>query len=231
MDSFLFVTKDVRFEETSSDEKFIRASATFLELDKPSIGSKSKMPKIYRFEEGNKIAKSLIGKPVYYGTDWAGRHIDKYEIGVIEKAVKLGRKIKGVVKVWITDQSMAIIESLKKGGKFLFSVGGVARFGELIEKAGKKIQKLYDAICTHLQMVPSGTSVGFPNAKLEEIIEIQETVMVCEGDVCSILKEIKTCFGESCSVCSVETTETFISDEELIEGALKGKHIVPREML
>jgi len=234
MESFLFVTKDVRFEETSPDEKFVRISATFLELDKPSVGSPSKMPKIYRFEEGKQIAQSLVGKSVFYGTDWSGRHTDKFKIGVIEKAVKLGRKIKGIIKILITEETVALVESLKKGGKFLFSVGGVARFGKLIEKAGKKVQKLYDAICTHLQMVPSGTPVGFPNAKLEEIVEIQETVMVCEGDVCSILKEIKTCYGESCSVCNVETTETtetFISDEELIEGALKGKHIVPREML
>jgi len=225
MDSFLFVTKDVRFEETSPDEKFIRVSATFLELDKPSVGSEVKTPKIYRFEEGKKIAESLVGKPVYYGTDWAGRHTDKNKIGVIEKAVKLGKKIKGIVKVWINDKSMAIVESLKKGGKFLFSVGGVARFGELIEKAGKTIQKLFDAVCTHLQMVPSGTSVGFPNAKLEEIVEIQETVMVCEGDVCSILKEIKTCWGEGCRVCI--PTETFISDEELRKAVLK----IPFEML
>jgi len=227
MESFLFVAKDVRFEETSPDNKFIRVSATFLELDKPSIGSEAKISKIYRFEEGKKIADSLVGKTVYYGTDWAGRHTDKHEIGIVEKAVKLGKRIKGIIKVWINDANSAIVESLKKGGKFLFSVGGVAQFGKLIEKGGKHIQKLFNSVCTHLQMVPSGTPVGFPSAKLEEIIEIQETVVVCEGDVCPILQDIKTCYGESCKVCStpipvVSETETLISDEEIVLEGIKG---------
>lgn len=222
MDSFLFVTKDVEFQETDPEEKFIRIKATFLELDKPSIGSISKIPKIYRFEEATKIADSLIGKPVYYGTNWAGAHTDKHEIGFVETAKKIGKRIKGTVKVWITEGTSAIIESLKSGSKFLFSVGGVAQFGKLIKKGGQHIQKLYNALCTHLQMVPSGTKVGFPNAKLEKIVEIQETVMVCEDDVCSILGDIKEYYGESCGVCQsskegapYEYPKTLISGEDM----------------
>lgn len=232
MDSFLFITKDVEFEETDPEGKFARVKATFLELDKPSVGSKSKTPKIYRFVEGGTIAKSLVGKPIFYGTDWAGRHTQKQgAIGLVESAKKLGKKIKGIVKIFITDKTLALVEALKRGGKFLFSVGGIARFGEtLIDKAGKIIQRLYNAVCTHLQMVPAGTKVGFPSAKLEEVIEIQETVMLCEDGNCPILRDLRDQYGDE-TVEAYADRHVFIPILETVSESIRGLPFFPPELV
>ena len=178
---FYFITKEVVFEETV--EKGARIEATVMELEKVSQNGN-----VYKIEEGPAIAKSLIGKNVYYGTDWMGKHDNpikdkkskKEPIGIVEIAKVVGKKIKATIR--IINQGM--IEALKQGVKYLFSVGGNA-VSETIRKVGKRlIHILHGARCNHLQVVEMGTPVGFPNAKMERLIEINETVMVCEGGLC-----------------------------------------------
>lgn len=178
---FYFFTKEFEFQE--SDAKGALVEATVMELNKVS-----KNGRVYQIEDGPEITKSLVGKDVYYGTDSKGKHenpIVKEDskatpVGFIESAKIVGNKIKA--KIRITAQGM--IEALKQGVKYLFSVGGKA-VSETIKKIGDKIiHILHGARCNHLQIVDMGTPVGFPNAKMEELIEINETVMICEGGLC-----------------------------------------------
>lgn len=165
--SFLFISSEVVFQETTA--KGARLEVTMLELNKPSDQNTE-----YCIEEGDVIAESLVGDPIFYGTNWKNQHKNDGEpIGIVESAKKIGNKIKGIINIWAPE----LINIIKRGGKFLFSIGGVAKFAELIEKGGKKVMRMIGAICNHLQMVPLGTKVGFPNAKVERVIEINETVM------------------------------------------------------
>ena len=172
MDSFLFISKDVEFQETTPKGAILLVTA--LELNKASQNTPSSE---YRIEEGEQIAASLIGNPIYYGTNWKGKH-DKTRTpqGKVLDAWKKGNKIKA--KILITGKNL--IKKLKKGVKFLFSVGGMANFAETIIKGGRKVRQMIGAICNHLQIVDSGTKVGFPNARIEKLIEINETVLLVD---------------------------------------------------
>jgi len=181
--SFFFITKEVTFQETKSTDKYAIIEATVMELEKISEGNN----RVYQIEEGEEIAKSLIGKPVYYGTNLFGKHENPFvtgknvgPVGIVEFAEVVGKKIKAIIKI----MSASIIETLKRGTKYLFSVGGNA-ITETIKKIGEKVvHVLSGARCNHLQIVDVDTPVGFPDAKMEKLIEIQETVMICEGGVC-----------------------------------------------
>ena len=193
--SFLFVSSEVEFQEAT--EKGARVLGTFMELDTPSSNSR-----IYRVEEGAKIAKSLIGKLIRYGADWIGKHLKEVPtIGIVEQAWQEAKKIKGIVRIW----DKGIINALKNGTKYLFSVGGIAEFSEVVQKGKQLFQILHNAVCTHLQLLPNDPQgAGFPTAKMHEVIEINESVMKvqCEsgcgecGTRC-ILKGIKSDFEEA----------------------------------
>ena len=173
--TFFIISKELIFEETN--DKGARLEATVMELDKPSQGNN----RMYRMDEGEVIAKSLKGKPVYHGvTAWnkhdnpiASPESNKDPVGFVEKAWVLGNKIKAHIRI----TAQGIIEALKQGVKYLFSVGGVA-LAETVKKIGDKIiHVLHGARCNHLQIVDMGTAVGFSNAKMDKLIEINETVM------------------------------------------------------
>lgn len=172
---FFVISRDIVFEETA--DKGARIEATVMELDKPSEGNH----RVYKIEEGEELAKSLANKPLYHGVNAWYKHdnpiIDpnssKEPVGFVEKAWVVGNKIKAFVKI----TSQGLIESLKRGVKFLFSVGGTA-ISETVKKIGDAIvHVLHGAKCNHLQILDMGTRVGFPNAKMEKLIEINETVM------------------------------------------------------
>lgn len=174
MDSFLFVTGDVVFQETTPKGAILEITA--LELNKES---QQVVPTEYRIEEGEQIAASLVGNPIYYGTKASGKHLKgRPSVGEVLKAWKTGNKIKA--KILITSKSL--IKKLKKGIKFLFSVGGVAEFAEVIQRGKRIVKRMVNALCNHLQIVDVGTKVGFPNAKVERVIEINETVLFVEVD-------------------------------------------------
>jgi len=184
--TFYVVSKDVVFEESFSTVKqeYAIIEATVLELEKISGNNK-----VYLIEEGEEIAESLVGKPVFYGTDPFNKHdnpltkpdSEREPVGIVESARVVGNKIKAVIKII----SESIVETLKHGTKYLFSVGGNA-IRETVRKVGEKmVHVLHGAKCNHLQILDVGTKVGFPDAKIEKVLEIQETVMICEGGVCS----------------------------------------------
>jgi len=178
---FYFISKEITFEET--EKKGARIEATVMELEKVSANGN-----VYRIDEGKKIAKSLVGKNVYYGTDAFGKHenpitkdgSDGEPVGIVESAKVVVNKIKAVIRII----NQGLIEALKQGVKYLFSVGGSA-ISETIKKIkGKIVHILHGARCNHLQILDMGTPVGFKNAKMDKLIEINETVMVCEGGLC-----------------------------------------------
>jgi len=200
MSSFLFITEEVEFQEVVP--KGARVLITALELDKLSeqkIPIKNEEGEIeyaateYRLEDGDAIAKSLVGKNIYYGTNWKGKHDRKGSpIGIIEKTKRIGN----IIKAWILVTSKDIIAQLKNKAKFLFSVGGKAQFAEVVRKAGRLVMRMVNAVCNHLQMVPKGTTVGFPNARIEKIIEINETCVrnyICLGKKSCYLSYEETC--------------------------------------
>jgi hypothetical protein len=195
--SFIYITTDVVFQE--ANKKGAKVFGTFMELEKPSQNGR-----IYRFVEGAKIAKSLIGKTVRFGADWLGKHIlQNPAIGTVSNAWQEGHKIKGIVS--FTDKG--IISQLKKGAKFLFSVGGVAEFAELVRKGKKVFTKLHNAVCTHLQLLPNNPDgAGFPSAKMHKVIEINESVMLTRNfgtstsDESAILRVVEEPFNEAAMI-------------------------------
>jgi len=187
--TFFIVSRELSFEESQSTDKYAIISATVMELEKPSEGNN----RIYQIAEGEEIAESLVGKPVYYGTKGLFNKHDnpivqensnKEPVGFVESTKVIGNKIKAKIKII----SASLIETLKHGTKYLFSVGGNA-VRETLKRVGNKIvHVLHGARCNHLQILDLNTPVGFPDAKMEKLIEIQETVMICENGVCSCEK-------------------------------------------
>lgn len=205
--SFFFITSEFEFQE--ADEKGARVLATFMELDTPSTNNR-----IYRIEEGESIAKSLIGKPIRFGADWLGRHIKQVpQIGIVESAFQEGKKIKGIVRIW----EKSIVETLKAGTKYLFSVGGIAKDFKIIQEGKRIFTKLIDAICTHLQLLPETTPAGFPTAKMHKVIEINESCMICECQhgSCPVLKGISSDFEEAKKI--KEAKEKVLSKAVLLD--------------
>jgi len=181
--NFWFISPEVKvtFEESTAGAIL---TATVMELEKASRNGR-----LYRIEEAEQIAKSLKGVDVYYGTDWAGRHDNPVArgekskakpVGIVERAWIEGNKVKARIRII----GQGIIEALKQGVKYLFSVGGNA-VSETIKKIGNKlVHILKGARVNHLQIIDEGTPVGFPNAKMEKLIEINETVLLCKDGVC-----------------------------------------------
>lgn len=186
--AFFFITNEVEFQE--STQKGARVYATFMELNKPSGNDR-----IYRIEEGEQLAKSLIGKPIRFGANILGKHYKSVpKIGFVESAKKIGNKIKGIVNIF----DEGVIKKLKDGVKFLFSVGGTASFGQTIKKGKKMLTKLWGAVCSHLQLLPNNPAgAGFPNAKMHKIIEVNESVMLTDAT-------IKICDGDQCILCNIK---------------------------
>lgn len=181
---FYFITKEITFEETV--EKGAILEATVMELEKVSGNGN-----VYRIEEAKAIAKSLIGKDVYYGTDVFGKHDNpiakkkvskKTPVGIVQSAWVVLNKIKAKIRI----VNIGMIEALRSGVKYLFSVGGNA-VSETLKKIGDKVVHILHGVkCNHLQIVDKGTPIGFPSAKMEKLIEINETVMICEGGLCKV---------------------------------------------
>ena len=185
MEVFYFVSRDYEFQEI--DKTGARILATVMELEKVSGNGN-----VYRFSEAKAICKSLEGVKVYYGTDMFGMHdnplVNKKSknkpVGIVESAKQFGNKIKAIIRITETK----LINMLKRGRQFLFSVGGSAKsavqktYSKLTDKI---ISVLHGAKINHLQMADANTPVGFPSAKIEKILSINETVLLCNSEFCS----------------------------------------------
>lgn len=170
-------TQNLRFEEVfTSVEPYAIISGVFLQLDQPSLGREHR---IYRFSEARQMIDSLIHRPVYYGSDVFGIHktSKKDLVGRVEACILRGSKLIGFVKI----TSRTLIDKLRRGLRLLFSVGGSADYEESVkDENGQTVNILHNAKMEHLTIVPRDTKVGFPKAKMLELIELNETVMLVD---------------------------------------------------
>lgn len=172
MQSFLYVSNDIQFQESSAKSAIIEA--TVLELNKISEQGTE-----YRISDGARIAKSLIGKNVFYGVNpETGRHRKGQPVGIIENAWQIGRRIKAEITIF----NETLIEKLKRGIKFRFSVGGICEFIEVVKKAGRIVKRMVDAVCSHLQILDPTVRVGFPNAEVERILKFNESILLIDHE-------------------------------------------------
>lgn len=169
MQSFLYVSSSIELEETTGRNALV--SACVMEL-----GKISEQGTFYEISEGVRMAKSLVGRPVYYGINLEGKHKKGLAVGIVESAHKVKQKIMATIR--ITD--LGLIDKLKRGTRFLFSVGGIANIVETIRKAGRIIKKKLGCIMTHLQIVDADTNVGFPSAQIERVLEINESILLVD---------------------------------------------------
>lgn len=171
MQSFLYVSNDIEFQESTATSATLEA--TILELNKVSEQGTE-----YRVSDGTRIAKSLIGKNVFYGIDFEGKHAKGEPVGFIENAWQTGRRIKAEITIYNT----ALIDKLKKGIKFLFSVGGIAQFVEVVKRAGRTVRRMCDAVCSHLQILDPSVKVGFKDAKVERVLKFNESCLFIDDE-------------------------------------------------
>lgn len=169
MKSFLYVNSSVKLDETIGKNALI--SACVLELNKVSEQNTE-----YRISEGNRMANQLIGKSVFYDIDYEGKHAKGEPVGVVESARKVGNRIMAKIRIHNID----LIERLRQGVKFLFSVGGIADFYEVVKKAGRTVKRMVNCVMSHLQILDPKTRVGFKNARLERVLEINESVLLVD---------------------------------------------------
>jgi len=167
-ESYLYVSKVSDFEESTA-----LCQVTFAELDKKSTNNR-----VYRFSDAQGIIQSLIGSVVKFGVDKMGKHIRFAPlVGIVESAFLEGKTIKGKIRI----DSQDIINKLKKGIKFLVSIGG---FGSAI--VHKTFTEIVEPIIEHVQIwQASQTNIlgekqiaGFSKAKIEKVLEIEESCLV-----------------------------------------------------
>ena len=137
----------------------------------------SKNGRLYTIEEMKRIAKQVVGKPVFYGVDpVTNEHVNPLrghenvpQIGEVVKAWfdETTRKIKAHIKLF-ADFFETVKDKIKKIG---VSIGGKAK--QLIRKVigGKTVWQVVGAIIDHIQLVPPNRPVGVKEAKVENVIQ------------------------------------------------------------
>lgn len=167
--------------ETKEGKTFL--TGTFLKLDSVTGNGR-----VYRFEEGKRIAGDIIGNPVYHGIDEVNKHLrgKLYEVGKVVKAwvVKAKKIIRGVIEVWNTKTYPNITETVKKN--WGFSVGGQVDALQLIMKGGRLIMKCFGMAVNHLQLIKPNVERGQREARVEGKQQVEETIAFdpCPWGIC-----------------------------------------------
>lgn len=167
---FIFINNKMEFKFDESVNSRAVVSGTLMELSTPSLSGN-----FYSMEESENITSSFRGVPIYEGVGKFNEHIyDRPPVGFVVGVKRLGRGVYGVCSI----SNRKLIEKLKAGVKFLFSVAGNALYSETIKIGNKLVRSLHDIRINSLQIVPSGVKVGFPSAQLDRLISVQETLML-----------------------------------------------------
>jgi len=163
------------FQEVAyADSPFALISGVVLSLNQASQGKKHH---VYRFSEGVQLADSLVGKNVFEGVDFFGRHKTSIhdKVGVVKRTLIKGDKIIAFILI----RAKKLIKAIASGKRFWFSIMGNAKSETPIKTAsGETIRILNDAKISSLQILKEGVKVGFPEAQLSDVLKIQETVML-----------------------------------------------------
>ena len=166
---FVFINDKMQ-TEFSESSPYATVSGTIMMLNEPSMSGN-----YYSISESENIMKSCSGIPIFEGVGKFGEHsYEKAPIGFLIGVKKMGHRIYGVARI----TNRALVQKLKAGLRYLFSVQGSALYQETIKIKNKIVRSLHDIRINSLQIVPFGTNVGFPSASLDRLISIQETVML-----------------------------------------------------
>jgi len=184
------VTAPLEVEEAFQDRAIL--SGTFLKLKKVTKNGRE-----YQIEEGDQITKSLMGMPVFFGTDpLTNKHIKsaQNQVGRVFKTLfDKGQKIiKGFVEIWNTALFPDLVSKVKKG--WGFSIGGIAKSliptGKL-NKLGRAIMKVLGMKPNHLQLLEPQVIRGQVEAQVKTVKELEETFEFdpCPWGLCTLPEE------------------------------------------
>lgn len=143
---------------------------TFIRLDIPTTNGR-----IYRFEEGQQIAREALGKPVYVFSNITGHIKNKsHEIGKIIKAWldKPSKSIKGIVEVWNTHKFPSIVEEVRT--RWGFSIGGRAQFMQFLARGSRLFMRAINFSINHLQLLRPQVQADL--GAYVESVNVQESI-------------------------------------------------------
>lgn len=207
------ITGPLEVEEAFANRALLKG--VFLKLKKVTKNGRE-----YQIEEGESIAKGLVGMPVYFGTDpLTNKHVrdSDHLVGRVIKAVfdKAKKVIRGVIEVWNTSTFPNLIESIKKG--WGFSIGGKAK--DLIptgtlNSLGRAIVKVIGMKPNHLQLLKPEVPRGQQEARVTEVETVEETYTFdpCPWGVCVLPEEHPIDESAEPETSSTLTTNTPAND-------------------
>jgi len=222
------ITSPIEIEETFGDRVII--SGVVLKLNSVTGNGRE-----YLVEEGEQIARSLQGMPIYYGAKkviepassrvgYKHQKGEPYHVGRVFKTVfdRAKKVIRAWAEVWNTKRFPDLISRIKRG--WGFSIGGaVKKFiptGK-INKYKNPIVKAIGMVANHLQLLSPDIPRGQQEAKVEEIKPIEETITFdpCPWGFCSItpegiiMKEGEETFSVPMIEETLESNTTKINDK------------------
>jgi len=174
MNSIITVFYDSKIDVMETEGGRAYLTGTLIRLDVPTGNNR-----VYRFEEGEKIAAEAVGKPVQIGGVSMGEHFadTKYKIGRILKAwVDGARKvIRGVVEIWNTDKLPNIVSEVKRN--WGLSIGGEIDGFQLLSKGKNLLMKCINFAITHLQILRPNE----PRGDREAVIDMVSNTPIYES--------------------------------------------------
>jgi len=165
-------------EETTKD--FVMVEATLLRE------GVSKNGHLYTVQETDfkNVAKTAIGKPIYFGTNVFGEHkappikgtfLQRHsgtfsEVAPVGKIVKAwfeshGRKVKAKLKIW----EPTLMNRIREG--FKVSVRGIFNKFRKVLFGGKKAIQIIGLKIRDIQLLKPSTTVGVSGAKVDKVLE------------------------------------------------------------
>jgi len=171
-------TSPLIIEETTKD--YVMVEATLL---KEGV---SKNGHLYTVQETDfkNVAKTAIGKPIYFGTNIFGEHkappikgtfLQRHsgtfsEVKPVGKIVKAwfeshGRKVKAKLKIW----EPTLMKRIREG--FKVSVRGIFNKFRKVLFGGKKAIQIIGLKIKDVQLLKPSTTVGVSGAKVDKVLE------------------------------------------------------------
>lgn len=160
-------------------------TALIMELNKPSRNGR-----VYTWDSN--FAESFIGKPVHLGTKCKGKICGihdiakKTEIGKIESVKRLGNQV--IAKIRVT--SRKLVDEIKSGTKFFFSVKGI---GSALKKLANGASKILNPMIHSLQIFRENIA-GFKSTKIlgfsESVLYVEEPDITIRGNIKRVILEL-----------------------------------------
>jgi len=183
------------FEFTSPMEVDVAETAIGVAIIKGTLLSEgiSRNGNLYTLDQMEKIAKTVEGAPIFYGTmansimngvpvKNAHANIEPNLVGQIMQTFldPIAKKIRFIAKLFSTEQFPHLIEEVKQGWGVSIGGRGKARF--VLDALGRILTKIFDLTVNHVQLLRPETPRGQESAQVEsaEPKEIQESMIFYE---------------------------------------------------